>query len=759
MTIHTPRLPGLMLIALLASATTATLAALPAEPAAAAEYTVNVCRTNETSFTNRGFVKRRRGRNIAASDRCPNQGRGARGLLINDGGNGGKVPFHGRASWTMRAPAGTHFRRVAWAGRLQRDDCGFELQVYADEGALGADKLIPLRFRRGVKTHSTLVAPGKDCPKPGRAQTSGDSPLLPVQVGDATAGPARVVLRMECRSKDGCAARGRNYIQTTGVSAVVVDNSAPQAAIITGPGGTAFTNGAWTNGKQLLPYTANDTTGISRAVAADSGDQRACDYGKATPCTTGAGTINFDTGQLGEGTQLLAVTAFDAAGNAGGSGPVVVRIDRTPPARVDVAVDGGEGWRNTPDFGLGWANPAEGDRAPITAVRYRVDGGAEQRQPGDAIARLGITAPAPGEHTVALWREDQAGNHQPENASAPVTLRYDPEPPQPAFDALSASDPTRISVAVTDRVSGLAGGQIEISRDGSNAWQPVATQQEGQHLVARLDDSQLAAGRYLLRARAYDQARNEASTDRRADGQPMVIDAPLRIASRLRTGIAKKKVVRRKVGRRGKRRTVRRRITVFDSRRRVRLGRKVKISGRLTNPDGQPIAGAQVAVTSRDAVTPEKLVAYVTTGKQGRYNYTARASSSRTLRFVYPGDGLTLPAQHEVKLVVGATSSIHLSHRHRLTGQKVTFRGRLRAPKAGKLVELQVHVKGGWQTFRTDRTGPNSRWRIRYKFARTCGLNTYRFRVRIPHEAGYPYATGASPTTTAQVRGLPCRQQ
>ena len=757
----TPILRGLMLAALLATTTTATLVALPAEPAAAGEYTVNVCRTGETSFDNRAFKQIRRGRNIAVSDRCRNQGRGARGLLINDGANRGKVPFHGRASWTMRAPAGTHFRRVAWGGRLQRDDCGFEQQAYVDEGSLGPDGVIPLRFKRGFKTHRAVTAPGRDCPKPGRAQTSGDSPPVPVTVGDTNQGPRRVVLRMECRSRGGCAARGRNYLQTTSVSATVIDNSAPQAAIATGPAGSPLTNGAWVAGTQPLPYTAIDNTGIARARAGTSVHERPCAYDLPLPCSSGPGTISFDTKELGEGSQPLAVGVFDAAGNAGGSGPVTVRVDRTPPARVDMAVAGGDGWRNTPDFALDWANPDEGDRAPITAARYslcKAGTGECQSGQGDgqAIASLALKAPAPGEHTVTMFRQDAAGNQDPQNASAPVTLRYDPEPPQPVFEPISTSDPTRIAVAVTDRVSGLAGGQIEISRQGTNSWQPIATQQEGQQLVARLDDSRLARGRYLLRARAVDQARNEASTDRRTDGQPMVIDSPLRISSQLKTGIAHKKVVRRKVGRRGKRRTVRRRVTVLAGHRRVRLGHKVKISGKLTNQDGQPIAGARVAVTSRDAATPEQPVAFITTGQRGRYSYTARASSSRTLRFAYAGDGLILPVQREVQLIVGARSSIAISRSRVVNGQKVAFSGRLRARRASKLVELQVRVRGGWQTFRTTRTGAKSRWRIRYRFARSCGLQRYRFRVRIPSEGDYPYATGASPTQVVKVRGQPC---
>ncbi len=64
-------------------------------------------------------------------------------------------------------------------------------------------------------------------------------------------------------------------------------------------------------------------------------------------------------------------------------------------------------------------------------------------------------------------------------------------------------------------------------------WQSLVTDREGDRLVARIDDATLPAGTYLLRARATDQAGNEASTDRRVDGQPMVLSLPLRVAARM----------------------------------------------------------------------------------------------------------------------------------------------------------------------------------------------------------------------------------
>ncbi len=52
-----------------------------------------------------------------------------------------------------------------------------------------------------------------------------------------------------------------------------------------------------------------------------------------------------------------------------------------------------------------------------------------------------------------MWRRDAAGNESADNASAPVTLRYDPEPPQLAFEPPPAGDPTLVAVQASDAVS------------------------------------------------------------------------------------------------------------------------------------------------------------------------------------------------------------------------------------------------------------------------------------------------------------------
>jgi len=307
-------------------------------------------------------------------------------------------------------------------------------------------------------------------------------------------------------------------------------------------------------------------------------------------------------------------------------------------------------------------------------------------------------------------------------------------------------------------VSGLAGGQIEISRQGSGNWHQIPTTAHGSRLLARIDDAGLPTGAYTVRAFARDHAGNQGTSDRRLDGQPMTIQVPLRTRTALTGGVARKRKVTRRVKRHGKRRKVRRRITVLRQRARVRLGRPAAIAGRLANSDGQPIAGAQLQVYSRSATSPERLVRHLTTGPRGRYHYRARGTTTRTLRIVYPGSARILPAQQEVDLLVPAASTIRVTPRRATNGRRVRFAGRLRGMRIpDKLVELQARLPGRWQTFQTVRTRAGGRWATGYRFGSTCGVQRYRFRARLPKQAGYPYETGRSATVAVRVRGRRCR--
>jgi 5-hydroxyisourate hydrolase-like protein (transthyretin family) len=565
-----------------------------------------------------------------------------------------------------------------------------------------------------------------------------------------------------------CSSRGLNYIRTFKAQATVVDVSPPAIGIIQD---NAFTRGEWVGGLQRVSYGAWDNAGV-RVVrpmlgnAVQTATALACDYARPVPCTNGQGGVPVDTRGLGEGTQSLVLQAEDAAGNTGNSSAVTARIDNSPPGTVQVGLERGEAWRNQNDFDAAWVNSDEGDRAPITMAHYRLcRAGAEQCvegfQSGLGIGRLGdLAVPSPGEWQLRVWREDAAGNKEPANASVPVALRYDPDPPELGFEPSAPTDPTSVSVRVTDKTSGLADGQIELSREGSGSWHTLPTNVGDGRLVSRIDDASFAPGAYLLRAIARDQAGNQNSTGTRVDGTPMRVILPLRASTVLQAGIAKSRTVRRTIRRRGRRQVVRDRVEVLRPSARIGFGGHTPVQGVLENAAGQPLVGAEIQVFARSSVAPEQLVGVVGTDVQGRYSYMAHANASRTLRFVYNGSPVTLPAQREVTLLVRAASTIRVNRRRLVNGQAVRFAGQVRSlptPPAGKLVELQVMLSGSWQTFRTTTTNADGRWGVRYRFRRSCGILRYRFRARLPAEAGYAFETWRTRVVAVRVRGRPCQ--
>jgi hypothetical protein len=597
------------------------------------------------------------------------------------------------------------------------------------------------------------VRANSGCPNHGEGQTAGWPRPRLYDIDGAT----RIYQRVLCvgsASKPYCSARSVNYIRTFRARAVVVDTSPPGVSIVRN---TPFTQGAWVHGTQQVNYVALDNVGVrlARPVfagAARATGRRACNYALPVPCPNGIGAIQLPTEELPEGTQPLRVQAQDAASNWGTSGPVTVRVDHTAPGAVALNLEGGQGWRNVNAFNVAWMNPPEGDRAPIVAARYRLceEAGATciaDVRAGPVISSLnGLAVPGPGEWQLRLWREDAAANQEPANASVPVALRYDPTPPQLGFEQPDATDPTRVSVRVTDELSGLDAGAIELSRQGSGLWQVLPTTREGEHLVARIDDARLAPGTYELRATARDRATNQGATSWRLDGAPMLLSLPLRTPTVMKAGL---------VTRRGAHGRRTRSAPIV----RARLGRALTLRGRLTR-SGAGIPGAQVQILRRTDVSPEHELATVRTGRRGRWVYRTRAGSSAVFRAVHPGTTTALPAQSEARVLVRAASTMQATPRRLLNGQSVRFHGRLRSrpvPPAGKLIELQVVLSGRWQTFRTIRSDSAGAWQSRYRFRRSCGITRYRFRARLPAETGYPFESGRTRARTVRVRGRPCR--
>src|SRR5436305_3158497 len=603
-------------------------------------------------------------------------------------------------------------------------------------------------------------------------------------------GTTHVRVGIRCASSSGCQADWSGghgvWANLRGVTVVEQDDQAPSVS----PKRGALLDPGWHRGYGEAWGAYADNTGIRQIAlqvdgttyqSQDFGDPGwaalgvQCDYALAVPChNLGDGGLGLDTRALADGHHTLRLAGADSAGNWGVADRPLPVDNHAPDAPRSLGVAGGEGWHRSNGFDVAWSNSDQGDAAPVAGARYRLcrsDAPAdcrEGRQSGEGIRALrGIAVPDQGDWTLRVWLADAAGNADPGHASDPVHVRFDPAVDGAVFAAPDRGDPRRLVALVTDRVSGVAPGSIELRRRGTEAWRALPTALAGAAMTALVPDTELADGVYELRALARDAAGNERIADRYADGSPAVIVLPLRDATRL-VGEARGAVrVCRTVtltARRGRRRVrVRRRVchtttarATLGGRLTVPFGRGATIRGALQTYAGRPIVGSAVEVSAQPRTGgAARHVATLRSGSNGAVAYTAPPGPSRAVSFAFAGNEALLPTVAQVTLAVPAAATLHVNRRAVRNGSTVTFAGRLRArpPAAGKLVTFQAFYRRAWRAFAIARADGRGRFRQAYRFQATVGRVAYRFRALIPREASYPFETGVTPVVTVVVRG------
>ncbi len=287
-------------------------------------------------------------------------------------------------------------------------------------------------------------------------------------------------------------------------------------------------------------------------------------------------------------------------------------------------------------------------------------------------------------------------------------------------------------------------------------------------MVARIDDRKLPSATYELKVTALDAAGNATVSDRRVDGAKAELTTPLRIPMRVRLAtrpvivsklVCRVKRVRDRQGRLVKKRVCRQ-VAIKAPRPlralRVPFGKRRRNCGLVTSREGKPLAGAQVVLRARARRlgAQTRRVGTVTTNSAGRFTYLLRGTQSRSLLAVYPGTATVGYAAARTELGVPAKLKFRAKPTSVRNGQTTTFTGRLVGGPVptGKLVALQVSLRGEWRPFTTVRADSSRRFRAVYRFTGTNSTARYRFRAVAPREATYPYDTGASRPVGVLVR-------
>ncbi len=334
-----------------------------------------------------------------------------------------------------------------------------------------------------------------------------------------------------------------------------------------------------------------------------------------------------------------------------------------------------------------------------------------------------------GANAIAVCATDFAGNRTCDEHR----VRVDNTPPRISF-ALSqdADDPELIRAAVSDPTSGVKSGQILYRPLGQTSWRHLDTRLHGGAMRARVDSAGNPPGTYEFMAQARDVAGNIAQTTRRADGRPMVLAFPLKTRARLTAHLAPGGAWRLTVG----------------------YGHRSKVAGRLRDASGRPLVGQRVTVIEDFGAGAliDRRVRIVRTDRDGLWGERLPAGPSRTVSATYEGTTRYLPDRAGAgRLRVTTRATLHLSRSRVREGRQVAFRGRVahlaaRIPAGGKLIELQVKDGSQWHTVRQAfYTAPDGRYRMRYRFARFYTSNvSYRFRVKVLRELGWPYKAPVS---------------
>ncbi|MDW5594174.1 hypothetical protein VSS74_07500 [Conexibacter stalactiti] len=178
------------------------------------------------------------------------------------------------------------------------------------------------------------------------------------------------------------------------------------------------------------------------------------------------------------------------------------------------------------------------------------------------------------------------------------------------------------------------------------------------------------------------------------------------------------------------------------------INRRWTVVGRLTDGTGRAIEGARLNLLHRVAGRRWVARGLVRTGPGGRFTQTLPGGPSRTVRVTYfPfGDSDAFRASNTVSIDVLAPLTIKTDRRILGARRTVTISGRAGGgsiPAGGLLVTLQGYQQGwGWRTFRTIRTNRGGAWRTSYRFRAISGR--FAFRALVPQQGRYPFVTTTS---------------
>ncbi|HEY2333639.1 MAG TPA: hypothetical protein VGH58_01355 [Solirubrobacterales bacterium] len=180
-----------------------------------------------------------------------------------------------------------------------------------------------------------------------------------------------------------------------------------------------------------------------------------------------------------------------------------------------------------------------------------------------------------------------------------------------------------------------------------------------------------------------------------------------------------------------------------------------KITGELADNAGDAISGATICVQMQTLGTSRGLVpvATTTTDAHGHFTYDVAPGPNRRVLLGYRHD--TFQVARSVRYYAHAKPTLRITPSEVGGGDQVRISGKVPGPRAaGRVVVLQASALGSphWYTFHRATANRHGVFHSRYRFDATTRTTTYRIRVVIPRQGGYPWENGHSKPAVVEVR-------
>ncbi len=175
--------------------------------------------------------------------------------------------------------------------------------------------------------------------------------------------------------------------------------------------------------------------------------------------------------------------------------------------------------------------------------------------------------------------------------------------------------------------------------------------------------------------------------------------------------------------------------------------RAIRITGRLLNAQGLPIADASLDVLQQAAGRTLELIGHIQTSSNGTFVANVPGGASRIVEIGYRAFSSDASYSATAKVLERVLAGVQLSVTPHRTGPegRIVLSGRVLGPipPQGVVVEMLVHYRGHWEPFRDPRTDSRGRFRVVYQFEG--GVGRFPFRAEAPGgQAGFPFASGDS---------------